>query len=211
MGTNAEQYLTLSELKDRGWTQSLITLFLGDPDELRTNPRYRSGPPMKLYGMRRVKKAESSAKFRIAQENRKGRRLAAQKALATKRKKIEEYLETVEIEVPQITKEELIRRVCDNYNAGLVCVIQDRLRAHPNSDSKFLERICVNYLRHCLTEYEDHLKEIAGKVGVHDAYLEIKMMVLDAIAVRYDWLSAECSRQEKRLRDQEMQRILYGL
>ena len=42
-------YLTKSQLKDRGWTDSLIRKFLSEADKTRTNPHYRSGPPMRLY------------------------------------------------------------------------------------------------------------------------------------------------------------------
>lgn len=195
-----EQLLAVSQLKARGWTDTLIVRFLGDADERRTNPHYRSGPPMKLYKMQRVEQVEASAEFREVQDTRKSKRDAAQKALATKKQKITNYVEHLKIEVPQLAKDELIRRACDNYNFRQ----WDRPNNHDfcsadkNSDPLFLERICVNYLRHCLTKYEAHLGEIAGKVGVRDAYTEIKEKVLDAIAHKYDWLRNECWRQRER-------------
>jgi hypothetical protein len=202
--STTEQLLAVSQLKKRGWTDSLISRFLGDPDELRRNPHYRSGPPMKLYNVERIEQAEASTEFCDAQDARKNRRDAAQKALATKKQKIADYVENVKIEVPRLAKGELIRRACDNYNANVPGWKYDAPLANEHSAPTFLERICVNYLRHCLTKYETHLGEIAGKVGVRDAYFGIKTRVLEAIAEEYDWLSDECRRQEQRMRVHEV-------
>jgi hypothetical protein len=150
---------------------------------------------MRLYKLRRVERAEASPAFQEAQQARKGKREAAQKGLATKKRKIDEYVASVKIEVPPIAKPELIRLACENYNANR----RGDSVASEHSDPMFLERICVNYLRHCLTQYESHLGEIAGKVGTHDAYLDIKTNVLEAIAAEYPWLSDECRRQRQRM------------
>src|SRR5262249_14851935 len=104
-----ERHFTKSQLKERGWTDALISRFLDSPDETRTNPHYRSGPPIKLYKMQRVEKIEVSAEFRKFYETLKGKRDAAQKAVATKKQKIADYVATVKIEVPQLAKDELIR------------------------------------------------------------------------------------------------------
>jgi hypothetical protein len=54
--------------KERGWTDKLIRHFLGDPDELATNPHHRSGPPMRLYCLDRIEQTEQRADFREAWE-----------------------------------------------------------------------------------------------------------------------------------------------
>jgi hypothetical protein len=199
MSENTLGFLAVSHLKKRGWTDALIGNFLGKPDEVRRNPYYRSGPPMKPYKALRVEQAENSAEYREAQDARKTKRDAAQKALATKKQKIADYVATVKIEVPRLAKEELIRRACSNYNS----MSRGDGGASEHSDPAFLERICVNFLRHCLTKYEVHLQEIAGKVGARDAYLDIKVKVLEAIADEYDWLRDQCWQQEQIMQDQE--------
>ena len=202
-------FVTLSKLKERGWTTALVKRFLGEPDELRANPHFRSGPKMKLYNRQRVDEVEASEEYRDAQESRRGRQAAVQKSLDTKRRQIEEYVARVKIEVPELSEDELIRRACDNYNyhsSG-----NNENWASPTSDREFLDRICVNYLRHCLTKYETHLAEIAGKVGVRNAYLEIKTKVLEAIGETYDWLWVECSRQEDRMRGEETLRESWSI
>lgn len=67
--------------------------------------------------------------------------------------------------------------------------------ASERSSPEFLERITVNYLRHELSSYENHLTRVAGQVGAEDAYWRIKEKVLDAIAGAYPHLAAECCRQ----------------
>jgi transcriptional regulator with XRE-family HTH domain len=201
-----ERMLTASALKERGWTDTLIRDFLRGPDDTKSNPHHRSGPPMRLYAAARVEQAEASGEFRAAQDGRKGRRASAQKALATKRRRIAEYVESVEVEVPELTREDLNQRACGNYN-GRRSLRDMRDPCHgpagADSDPAFLARICVNYLRHCLTRYEDHLREIAGQVGASDAYHDLKDKVLDAIADKYDWLSDECHAQSMRMMTDE--------
>jgi hypothetical protein len=192
-----EEFLPVSDIKKRGWTDALIARFLGRPDDTRVNPHYRSGPPMRLYKLDRIERVEASTEYREVQRGRQCKRDSAQKALATKRQKIAEYIARVAIVVPQLSKEELIRRACNHYNERS---LRDERRigynpASPHSDPAFLDRICVNYLRHCLTSYESHLREIAGKVGAPDAYCAIKTKVLAAIGDAYDWLYEECRQQ----------------
>ena len=51
-------YITQTDLKNRGWTNKAIKLFFPEPDMYKTNPRYRSAPPMKLYNIEKVKLIE---------------------------------------------------------------------------------------------------------------------------------------------------------
>jgi hypothetical protein len=43
------EMLTVSQLKASGWTTAMIRDYLGEPDELATNARYKSAAPMRLY------------------------------------------------------------------------------------------------------------------------------------------------------------------
>ena len=53
-----EEHLTKSRLKDRGWTESLINKFLGEPDLTKDNPMYRCAAPMCLYSLKRIEQVE---------------------------------------------------------------------------------------------------------------------------------------------------------
>ncbi len=180
-------YLTQTDVKERGWTDSLIRRFLPSPDLTKGNPFYRCAAPMKLYAVGRVSAIETTPEYIEHSAKLVGRRKAAQRAVETKRKKLLAYLDTIEIQVPILTN--LVGRACKSYNA------RNGGGAYPHSDKSFLDRICVNYLRHEMTDYEAHLYAIAGKVGVAEGYREIKNRVLYAIADTYPELSDECFRQ----------------
>ena len=75
--------ITLSTLKQRGWTEAMIRDVLGDPDALAPNPHYSKGAPMKLYTLQRVVEVESSEDYRVAKEKADRRRVAARKGQAT--------------------------------------------------------------------------------------------------------------------------------
>jgi hypothetical protein len=201
MAMQKAELLPASQLKQRGWTEALIIRFLGAPDDERPNPHYRSGPPMRLYNKHRVEQVEVSSEFREVQNSRRSKREAARKAIETKRRRLAEYVATVEITIPQLSKEELVRHACDHYNTART----DDNWASPDDDRAFLDRICVNYLRH-RPQYETELRKIAGKVACHDAYLNLKERVLDAIAEAYPWLSDECYRQIDKMWDSENER-----
>lgn len=90
------------------------------------------------------------------------------------------------IAIPRLTRFDLEAQAerDTNRRSGLDGVI------HPNQ----LERICVNYIRHQLTNY-DGLMNSARRQGARDAYLLISKKVFDAIGEAYPWLASECAAQ----------------
>jgi hypothetical protein len=196
-----ETYLVKSDLKDRGWSDGLIKTLLVAPDKTRTNPKYQSGPRTQLFALARVEIAEQSPEFISKRVDREKRQAAAQKGVETKKKKMDGYVRSVKIEVPRLEDSLLIKESCDHYNSNKKLKERNFTPATHSSEQSFLNRITVNYLRHQLTSYETHLDEIAGKVGTGDAYLEIKIKVLDAIADAYPHLRPECEAQKVRKKD----------
>ncbi len=47
-----------SELKRRGWTDSLIRKYLPEPDGIEANPHHPGGAPMRIYRIQRVEAIE---------------------------------------------------------------------------------------------------------------------------------------------------------
>ncbi|SRR5258708_36382399 len=80
--------ITKTDLITRGWTEGLIKKHLGEPDELKTNPHYKSGPPMRLYSMSRVEPFEKEAWFLETKSIRAIRSAAARKAAERKREEL---------------------------------------------------------------------------------------------------------------------------
>lgn len=206
MKTKVEKILmiTKSRLKsERGWTDKLIKEFLPAPDLTQPNPHYKSGPRMMLFNMDRIETIEQTDKFKEQQESASKRKEAAKKAVETKLQQLREWLNTVQIHVPVLDRAKLIKQACDHYNdmqewrednGRTTC----GMKATADSDQKFLERICVNYLRHCLTKYEKHLDDMSGNVGFGEGYEEIRCKIFSKISENYLWLADECKRQQGR-------------
>jgi hypothetical protein len=196
------EMITKSRLKsERGWTDKLIKEFLPVPDATKPNPNYKNGPPMLLFAIDRINNIEETNEFKALQEGAAKRKESAKKAVETKLQQLWTWLNTLEINVPVFDKPKLIKRACDHYNN----MQQERefegrstcgMTATAESDLKFLERICVNYLRHCLTKYEKHLDDMSGKVGFGEGYEEIRRKIFLKISENYIWLADECKRQQ---------------
>ena len=76
-------YLTMADLRERGWTDAMIGEYLGEPDATRPNPRYWNAAPMKLYLPERVEAAEANPEW-PERKARGARRRATSMATATR-------------------------------------------------------------------------------------------------------------------------------
>jgi hypothetical protein len=219
-----DDYFCKPELRERGWTDGLIKRLLGEPDQWKRNPHYRSGPQMGLYLCFRVQAAEAehqaelddarkkrSRRCEAAQKAAKTRCEAAQKAAKTKRRKImRESLNAIKLQ-ERLPLPELVKRACAHYNAlpprrrysrhddreddwGDDWEYFDKREASPDSDKSFLDRICVNYIRHALTDYDYAISE-RGKVGGRLVYQPVRRKVFEEIAKMYPEFAEECQRQ----------------
>ena len=187
--------IPISKVRARGWSDSLISLLLAEPDAIRPNPHYRCGPPMRLYCMDRVQNAECDTRWKRYQERRQRLSTVAKGGIEKRRTAMLAWAATVSISVPVLSKNEIEKKSLAHWF--------DRLaNRHPghdfpdHRDSTWRARIAVNYLRHVCTNYEDLLDNTFGQVGRNTAYAIIKKRVLRELAARYDWLADECYIQE---------------
>ncbi|EYB66600.1 hypothetical protein DEIPH_ctg084orf0014 [Deinococcus phoenicis] len=84
---NPPGFLATQDLKERGWTASLIARFLGGHDHERENGLKmgrRRLPPVKLYREERVQEAERDEAFLVAQARAADARERAERARATR-------------------------------------------------------------------------------------------------------------------------------
>lgn len=194
------KWYSQTELKEYGWTQGMINKLLPEPT-LFQNPKYATAAPMKMWSVDLVHEVEDSEEFRIAFDKADKRRdsavRAAQKAVETKTKKVETFVEsTLEcIKIPSYDIETL---------RNLTIKAQNRLYeergycgyfADNDVDDATLYRWEVNYLRHNMTRYEYTLCQLLGKVGKHEGYALLKDGNLDKIANIYPHLAEECEKQ----------------
>ena len=174
----------------------MVRDLLGEPDELRRNPAYRTAPPMRLWSAERVADAEADPGFTARKSRAQNRSASSAKAAGRKRDKLLETVSAVAISAPQMSWNMLVRGACAHYNAlQLARGNYDDDQATPNSDPAFLDRIAVNYLRHELSDYEPELAKLFGQVGRADATSVVRKRVYNAIADAYPDLAGECNRQ----------------
>lgn len=192
-------HLTASDLKRRGWTESLIKEFCPSPDDTTLNPWYKSAAPIRLYLKERIANIEASSDFQERVKQIARRKQSAAKAVNTKIDRLHRHIEAWTPTVPRLEMNELIERACDSYNSHKLDLLIERgyeyTPATPESDESFLHRITVNYLRHHFTSYERKLAGQYGKVGVRESYILISRKIFAAISDVYPGLADECQRQ----------------
>ena len=183
-----------SELLKRGWTAKLIQLFAPDPDTIRKNPIFAKAAPMKLYAPDRIHEIEESDLFIEAFEKARRRKAGAAKAAATKRSALINLVRKIEIQIDD--DRNILENAIESYNEFHIMLDHyDYEPASPSSDPRFLIRIMVNYARHNLTRYDDHIDELYRKVGKAEAYRLLKEKTLIGVGKRYPSLMEECRRQ----------------
>lgn len=173
-----------------GWSKSLLVKLLGEPD-LRKK-QYGRTNLMCLYNLEKVQSAESAALFLADQESLVKRKMSAKKAVETKVSRLMDAVSCMVINVEQVKRVEAF--AIEAYNEYNEDVFNP---ASHKSDRAFLGRICVNFIRHELTEYDISLETVAGKSGVTQAVDAIREKVYAAIATCYPVFKTECERQQK--------------
>jgi len=193
--TERTSLLCKSDIKERGWTEGMITRFLAAPDAIKPNPHYKCAAPMKLYDRERVLRIEETEPFKVAMEQSERRRLSSKKAVRSRVMRLLDYVESIEITVPKMSVDILRKKAITHYNYRQYDRGNHDFCANEDSDKDFLDRITVNYLRHEMTNYEQELRAIFGKAGKQQAYALLKKKVLDEIAEVYPSLRTECAWQ----------------
>lgn len=195
------QYFTQNELKERGWNLRMIAALLGEPDRLKPNPWYRSSPPIKLFSRSRVMTAEEGETFKAHLVKRARRSLAAAKGVETKKRLMVTLAEKINIKIPALSPDELLMRAVRNYNVHHA----DRGRwenyttvqalAPWDQPDSFRDRICVNYLRHNCTRYDQILRYLTSRIGRADAHRVLFRRVVEEIGSQYPMLAEEGQQQ----------------
>jgi hypothetical protein len=177
MGKTMEKVerVTLSTLKQRGWTDGAVKQFLGEPDALAPNPNYRTGPKMRLYDLPRVEAAEISEPWQTWREATKSRREKASarqsEPMNNARANLTAELNAVEVRIPRLSKDELWAVAVANRNTQSQWHAAERGRYDSRSatvacaDPAAVQRWAVNYLRHVETDYDWLLDSVTGRVG----------------------------------------------
>lgn len=195
------EYISVAGLKSRGWTDSLIRRFLGKEDKSVENPHYSSAPMMRLYSFKRVLAVESEENFEEAKGISYSRSIRGREIARVRSRKLIEQARNMEVKIRILSKKELFSRSIESYNDfhGAISLERGGWEWEPaaySSSREFLDRIRVNYVRHELTDYDEELENVAGKVGVREAVEVIQEKIFDKISEAYPYLSNECKKQK---------------
>lgn len=187
-----EQMLTQTSILSRnGWSKKVLDSLLGEPD-LRKKVFGRTNLSA-LYLERRVLEAEQSESFASMQASLEKRKIAAAKATATKTESLLAQIADMQVSVKILQRRNLVTQAITSYNGR-----QSDMGsyAQKKSDAAFLDRICVDYIRHELTGYDHALQDVAGRTGITQAVQEIRRKIYAEIAAAYPEYAAECMRQQ---------------
>ena len=112
------QFNTKTLIDVRGWTKTGIKEFLGAPDRIERRHSDNVGDYVVYwYLTTSVVAAEATLAFKAFQEKKAARSEAAQKGVRTKYEETMDFVHKLDIQVPQLDRETLVRRACDFYNA----------------------------------------------------------------------------------------------
>lgn len=170
--------LTQSQILERpGWNKKLITTLLGKPDAYKKI--YGYSQEAHLYNALRVVIAEKTDIWIQAQEDMAKRKQASIKAVQTKVDKIVDRIDNTTIIVKELPYTTIVKRAVGDGEY----------------DKAYLDRQCVNYIRHELTGYDRTLDTCVGKTGKLEAYKCLRHKIFAEISRVYPMYAEECTRQ----------------
>ena len=188
--------ITKSDLKSkRKWTDKLIKTYLKKPDLVKRNPIYKCASDMSLYDLDRILKIESKSAFKLDFEKRMKRLTSSKKAVETKTNKLLSLVKEMEIRIEEMDRDTLYLLMIEQYNNFHTFHRADYKWISMKTDEATLVRIAVNFVRHNLTSYDQHLYEMYSKVGKHIAYVILITRLYTLIIEKYPYLEEECRRQ----------------
>lgn len=187
------QTITPTKLKsDRNWTNGTIKKFLGEPDEFKTNPYYKSGSVMQLYYLSRVQIIEDTPEFQMWQSKYLKRKLslkeAANKAVKTKTKKTFQKVQNINIKFPKFKSKELLIKTAITHYENLWSQRGDDRHVTTDAPEDFIKRITLNFLRHSCTNYDELINEIQGCTGINYAISDLHNKIITAAKNKHQWL-----------------------
>lgn len=183
-------YVSMSELRARGWSHSMVKALLGTHDSLDASVPHPKRA-RRLWSLERTRNAECSDEY-LRRKEMAERRSTQQKTI---------------LQRTSIAVIEAARSVAINVmDVPLDYTIAVKRTAEANAVMEFIdvntgmtlgwECLAVEYLLQASAPVEDMLDDYFGRPGVKHARSIIKERLLDAIADRFPELANECARRK---------------
>ena len=189
MSTLSNDYFKKTQLKDRGWTESLIKCLLGEPDKILKNRTYGGSAMLKYYQKERVLTAEQTQTYKDYQirtcSMRKKISETQLRAHEERRKKLFNFIDQLDISIPVMEWDILVEQACDHYNDYWSNKAHFCFEKHADCDSDpaFIQRIVMNMIRHQNEHYEPIIEQMFGMTGKQEGY--------ELLRSRIEWLARE--------------------
>lgn len=200
MDPNYENYFTQAELFDRGWTSDMIKRMNLKRDKVGGWIAPDDPTPTLLFLKRKVLDIEDTDRFKELL-NKKAVNYAETELTEERIKELLDYADNVEIKVIFLPDYVSQRKAIDMYNYWHRLEGGDKITLY--ADRPFLRRIQRNYIRHSLTNYNEILTEIEGKVGQSDAYFLLKKRVEERIDEIWQIRKQEYAKKQKEIYEKE--------
>ena len=180
---------TKSTLLERGWTQKSIKELL-PPPELVDNPHYKCASPMNLWDSKIVKQKERTKKFKEYAEKKAKRQEAISKSIDKRKDETFEMAKNFSLEIKRIDLDKLKRYTLNSKYKWYMYLGQDWKADNVyNADERTLLRWEENYIRHNLSNYDEEINKLFGKIGKQGAYETYKTDLMNKIFEVYPELA----------------------
>lgn len=163
-------YLSMIELRARGWNDRLVRKFLGDPDQFRLS--MQGGRPQRLYRLDRVEAIERfQPAFAVAQERKDFLSRRARKSIESKSLHLNEIVDSIPL-VPLIQPFEQL-------------LAEARLQSTVMVEKKAGNRVALEILLDRLKPLYDALSLYMWHSGVREARMQLRTRILAHIVKHY--------------------------
>lgn len=197
-----ENYYSVSELKQRGWTTTMINRLMPTHNAERVNPKYRCAAPMKFYSVKRVNRIEQTDEFKQRKQKAKTNCSKRKDVVDNQFQKLMNYASTVEIDLSidsKILSFEELRNTMLWYKAY-------ELRYY-GSSKQYKRLLMFCFIRNMtFAKYENNIN---NRPGADRARKALYARIDGAIVKQYPKLTQACIEIEKEEHEREMMCEMY--
>jgi len=184
---NINNYFSTTQLKERGWSDSMIRKFMPLPDEFLPNPYYPNSGHMRLYLKTRAGKIEKTEQFMSASLSASKR--ADMLNMCFEQKKGALSALAHQINIPDFTRDEasIMNSAALEFEMG-----RENYNHSKDEQTKEIHKIAINMLLEIQGPVIWQLDDFYHHQGVCEARKIVRQRILAKIIRTYPVLKDEC-------------------